>query len=503
MATHEKGVETAMLSNEEYFDFILQQLSEIEGINGSGRDGNYSINCNLCSVAIIRNNRLFVPGTKRVHDFMPWAKHEYGPWGCFTLPVDNVENKEFLLELVDVILNGCDYFTCDRTGRLLRKRPHVFCFDIMSSDDPVWREGHGETSYEREYYIGQGNNCLKHVSETEAKRIAEKWGGEFGETHCLYGKDNRGNIVKIDSSNINKDCFYNKNQTRNISLYDLLEITDISELTFKDRWDDPNQECTLLIPIGVDEKGEKVLLDFSEHCSDTKIIGPCGYGKSTFCASIIMLMAALYAPQNVVFAILDTKNTFYTNPIDRLPHTAIYVNNKEKIKKFFNFLKFEYDRRWNCLKEANTPNIYDYNNKCKSEKSYNFMPYLFVIIDEMDSSIYNSGDMSIINSIMRYWNLGIHLIIVSQDDMYLKRLNYPRYFSNTIIFKSLDYINSQEYPIDNLLLKSGECLLLSDWYNKLIKLQFGNCGIYNGKPINELIECICNYHENNHHSTQR
>ena len=69
------------------------------------------------------------------------------------------------------------YFeNADRPDTIVRKRPNVFELEYISRQFPEWKKAAPNSSYEREYYLGEGNCCLFHISEEEAKKRLEEWG---------------------------------------------------------------------------------------------------------------------------------------------------------------------------------------------------------------------------------------------------------------------------------------------------------------------------------------
>ena len=93
-----------MASTKEYLDFILDQLSEKEGISYRAMMGEYIIYCGGKVVGGIYDDRFLVKPTKSSAAMMPEADLERPYEGAKEmLLVDNVENKEFLKELLDAM----------------------------------------------------------------------------------------------------------------------------------------------------------------------------------------------------------------------------------------------------------------------------------------------------------------------------------------------------------------------------------------------------------------
>ena len=93
-----------MASSREYLDFILEQLSEVEGISRRAMMGEYLIYCKDKLVGGIYDDRFLLKSTNAAMNLMPEAQLEIPYEGAKEmLLVDNVENREFLKELFDAM----------------------------------------------------------------------------------------------------------------------------------------------------------------------------------------------------------------------------------------------------------------------------------------------------------------------------------------------------------------------------------------------------------------
>ncbi len=93
-----------MASSKEYLDFILDQLSEAEGISFRAMMGEYVIYCRGKVVGGIYDDRFLVKPTKSAMEMMPDAERELPYEGAKEmLLVDNVENRAFLRALIETI----------------------------------------------------------------------------------------------------------------------------------------------------------------------------------------------------------------------------------------------------------------------------------------------------------------------------------------------------------------------------------------------------------------
>lgn len=93
-----------MASNKEYLDFILDQLSEAEGISWRAMMGEYIIYCGGKVVGGIYDDRFLAKPTKSAIQMMPDADRELPYEGAKEmLLVDNVESRAFLRELIEAV----------------------------------------------------------------------------------------------------------------------------------------------------------------------------------------------------------------------------------------------------------------------------------------------------------------------------------------------------------------------------------------------------------------
>ena len=91
-----------MASSKEYLDFILEQLSELEEITYRQMMGEYILYYRGKVIGGVYDDRFLVKQTKSALAMMPDADLELPYEGAKEmLLVDDVENKDFLKELVD------------------------------------------------------------------------------------------------------------------------------------------------------------------------------------------------------------------------------------------------------------------------------------------------------------------------------------------------------------------------------------------------------------------
>ena len=91
-----------MASSKEYLDFILEQLSELDDMSYRAMMGEYVIYYRGKIVGGIYDDRFLVKPTKSAVAMMPNADRELPYDGAKEmLLVDDVDNREFLRELLD------------------------------------------------------------------------------------------------------------------------------------------------------------------------------------------------------------------------------------------------------------------------------------------------------------------------------------------------------------------------------------------------------------------
>lgn len=95
-----------MASSKSYLDFILEQLSELDGITYKAMMGEYIIYYCGKIVGGIYDNRLLVKPVKSAVSLMPDAIYELPYEGAKEmLLVDDVDNKDFLTDLFNAMYN--------------------------------------------------------------------------------------------------------------------------------------------------------------------------------------------------------------------------------------------------------------------------------------------------------------------------------------------------------------------------------------------------------------
>ena len=95
-----------MASSKEYLDFVLEQLSELDGITCRKMMGEYIIYYRGRVAGGIYDDRFLVKNVRSAAEKMPDAALEVPYDGAKEmLLVDNIENRDFLKELLEVMFD--------------------------------------------------------------------------------------------------------------------------------------------------------------------------------------------------------------------------------------------------------------------------------------------------------------------------------------------------------------------------------------------------------------
>ena len=94
-----------MASSKEYLDFVLEQLSELDGVSFRPMMGEYVLYCQGRVFGGIYDDRFLVKPVKAAAQRMPDALREVPYEGAKEmLLVDRIEDRDFLRELIGAML---------------------------------------------------------------------------------------------------------------------------------------------------------------------------------------------------------------------------------------------------------------------------------------------------------------------------------------------------------------------------------------------------------------
>ena len=237
------------------------------------------------------------------------------------------------------------------------------------------------------------------VSDQAAKEIAIKLGAVF-----------------VDEVSLESQL------TKNITMYELLDIISIEDLNLEKRWTESQVFKTIAAPIGVKSSNEIVSLDISDkagaHGPHGLVAGTTGSGKSEILQTYILSIATLFHPYDVGFVIIDFKGGGMANQFTNLPHLIGTITNIDgrEINRSLLSIKSELVKRQELFSEAGVNHINDYIKLFKAGKVSKPMPHLIMIVDEFAELKAEHPDFmkELISAARIGRTLGVHLILATQ-----------------------------------------------------------------------------------------
>ncbi len=237
----------------------------------------------------------------------------------------------------------------------------------------------------------------EYVSGADAAKVALKLG-------CVY----------VDEVNLEN------NLTKNITLYQLLDIRSPYELELGNRWMNAKVYETMRVPLGVKSGNEVVYLDLHEkyHGPHGLVAGTTGSGKSEIMQTYILSMATLYHPYEVGFVLIDFKGGGMANQFKQLPHLIGTITNMDgnEVERSLKSIKAELYKRQEAFAQYGVNHIDDYIKLFKNGVASIALPHLILIVDEFAElkSEYPDFMKELISTARIGRSLGIHLILATQ-----------------------------------------------------------------------------------------
>ena len=236
-----------------------------------------------------------------------------------------------------------------------------------------------------------------HITKQQAEAAAKK-------LSCVY----------VDEINLENSL------TKNITLFELLDIMTPYDLDLNKRWSASQIYKSMAAPLGVKSGDEIVCLDLHEkyHGPHGLVAGTTGSGKSEIMQSYILSMATLYHPHEVGFIIIDFKGGGMVNQFRNLPHLNGAITNIDgnEIERSLLSIKAELIKRQEKFAEHNVNHINDYIKLYKEGQAKLPLPHLILIVDEFAELKSEQPEFmkELISAARIGRSLGVHLILATQ-----------------------------------------------------------------------------------------
>ena len=207
---------------------------------------------------------------------------------------------------------------------------------------------------------------------------------------------------------------------KSITLYQLLGIKNINELSLSDRWNNSKIYQSMAAPLGLKSGGDVVSLDIHEkfHGPHGLVAGTTGSGKSEILQSYILSLATLFHPYEVGFIIIDFKGGGMANQFKDLPHLNGAITNIDgkQINRSLMSIKAELIKRQELFAKYDVNKIDDYIKLYKNGTTPIPLPHLIVIVDEFAELKSEQPEFmkELISAARIGRSLGVHLILATQ-----------------------------------------------------------------------------------------
>ncbi|MEV0705031.1 FtsK/SpoIIIE domain-containing protein [Saccharopolyspora sp. NPDC050389] len=189
-------------------------------------------------------------------------------------------------------------------------------------------------------------------------------------------------------------------------------------------WAPRPMEQLYRIPIGVDETGAPVELDFKESALDGMgphglVVGGPGSGKPEFLRSIVLGLMATHSPAEVNFVLAGYNGGATFGDFESAPHVFAFVPELEsdRIVRLQDSLEAELSRRMEVLSGAGAKNHREYRRMRESDdqRCQEPLPALFVVIDEFSRTLEEKPDFgeTLVKLGRMGRSLGVHMLLAS------------------------------------------------------------------------------------------
>ena len=199
------------------------------------------------------------------------------------------------------------------------------------------------------------------------------------------------------------------------------------------------------------------------------IAGTSGSGKSVSMNTILVSILLRNKPDEVKLLLIDPK-TVELMPYNEIPHLVTpVINDPHMASEALKWACEEMDRRYSFLQANQVRNIGDYNEKCKTNKNLQKMPYIVIVIDEL-ADLMTVAANEIEDSIKRLTAkaraAGMNLLVATQrPTVDVIKGTIKANIATRVAFKTTSQVDSQTILDETgaeSLLGRGDMLLKAD-----------------------------------------
>jgi S-DNA-T family DNA segregation ATPase FtsK/SpoIIIE len=216
-----------------------------------------------------------------------------------------------------------------------------------------------------------------------------------------------------------------------------------------------NTQYDLPIVLGRTISNEVYMADLT-RMPHLLVAGATGQGKSVGINVILTSLIYKKHPSQLKFVLVDPKkveltlyNKLVRHFLAELPGSEeSIITDTKQVVYTMNSLCIEMDNRYNLLKEAQSRNLKEYNEKfvdrrLNPQKGHRFLPYIVVIVDELADLMLTAGkeiEMPIARLAQLARAIGIHLVLATQrpDVKVITgtiKVNFPARISYKVVSK--------------------------------------------------------------------
>nr|WP_308259121.1 type VII secretion protein EccCb [Pseudonocardia sp. H11422] len=180
------------------------------------------------------------------------------------------------------------------------------------------------------------------------------------------------------------------------------------------------------MPVGVDERGQPVLLDLKESAQGGSgphglCVGATGSGKSELLRTLVLGLAVTHSPADLNLVLVDFKGGATFLGFAGLPHVSAVITNLADeltlVDRMADALAGEITRRQELLRAAgNLVGVADYATARRTRPDLPPLPALLVVVDEFSELLAQRPELiDLLVTIGRLGrSLGLHLLLASQ-----------------------------------------------------------------------------------------